>query len=142
MRPNRQTLIAAAGVLIAALASRGQSPPPAAKAAEKPSKDLAALERKLHGEWDSKLDCVGEIAVRADGTFERRHYSPGNNTLAGTWGIRWDALPPTLVLACKTSDDKDAVGRAVEYKLVLLDDGAFSIQYGKETPLRYEKAKK
>ncbi len=55
--------------------------------------------------------------------------------------MRWDALPPTLVLDCKTSTDRDLIGRR-EVKLILLDDAAFSYQYPKSQPVRYERAKR
>src|SRR5207237_963167 len=48
-----------------------------------PGKGLVALERKLVGEWKGEGSCLGDLTLRADGTFERRRYSPGNNTLAG-----------------------------------------------------------
>jgi uncharacterized protein (TIGR03067 family) len=97
---------------------------PADKAKERP----VALERKLHGTWQGP-DCVGELTIRPDGTFARQHYSPGNNTLAGTWQMRWDALPPTLYLTCKTSDDSDNVGKTVEVDVVQLDDAVLAYQF-------------
>src|SRR6476659_5945434 len=78
-----------------------------AQTVDKPKETPVALERKLHGAWIAEGDCVGDLTLRADGTFERQHYSPGNNKLAGTWEVRWKALPPTLVLTCKTSDESD-----------------------------------
>jgi hypothetical protein len=69
------------------------------------------------------------IALRADGTYERIHYGPGNKTVAGTWAVRWDALPPTLVLACKTSDDPESIGKTGNVKLVQLDDEGLGYQY-------------
>src|SRR5688572_25898464 len=78
-----------------------------ARTADKPREPLVALEKKLHGMWESGRDCVGDLTLRADGTFERLHYSPGNNKLTGTWELRWNALPPTLVLTCKDSDERD-----------------------------------
>lgn len=92
-----------------------------AQPAEKPKEARAALERKLHGEWIG-YPCNGDFTIRADGTFERRHYSPGNHKLAGNWEVQWDELPPTLVLACKTSDYPDYVGKTSKVKLIQLDD--------------------
>ncbi len=71
-----------------------------AEAANKPEDGPVALERKLHGQWQGG-PCAGELTLRADGTFEREHYSPGNRKLSGTWAVRWDALPPALALTCK-----------------------------------------
>src|SRR5262245_8162256 len=45
-----------------------------------PDDARAAVEKKLVGEWVKGGACIGDITIRADGTFERRHYSPGNYT--------------------------------------------------------------
>ena len=102
-----------------------------AAAAENPTSDaLAALEKKLHGNWcGGPAPCVGELLFKADGTYERRHYSPANINSGGTWSLRWDALPPTLTLNCKTSDDPDDVNKAFQYKLSRLDDATFAIAH-------------
>ena len=73
------TLIALSLVLIAS------SP-----AADKPQESQGALERKLHGEWKGPA-CGGDWTYKADGTFNVVHYSPGGNTLSGTWEVRWNA---------------------------------------------------
>ena len=67
--------------------------------------ELAALEQKLLGTWWGG-PCVGNYTLHANGTYELRKFSPGNNTLTGTWSLRWDSLPPTLVVTCKNSDFK------------------------------------
>ena len=101
-----------------------------ARTADKPKDPPVALEKKLHGAWEADdMDCVGDLTLRADGTFERQHYSPGNNKLTGTWEVRWNALPPTLVLSCKTSDDPDLVGKTSEVKLTQLDDQTLAYQF-------------
>ena len=87
----------------------------------------ALLERKVHGTWYGG-DCVGELDLKADGSFERRGYSPGNNTLTGTWEIRWNALPPTLKLTCKASNSADHVGQVVETEVVRLDDANLGLR--------------
>ena len=97
--------------------------------------------RKLHGEWKGGA-CMGELTLRADGTFERQHFSPGNNHLTGTWEVLWGALPPTLVLTCKTSDRADLVGKRSEIKLVQLDEEALAYQYPGEQPARYTRVRK
>src|SRR5262245_25215532 len=76
--------------------------------ADPPKPGPVNLERKLHGWWQGPA-CGGEWMVGPDSTFEARHYSPGNNTLTGTWAVRWDALPPTWVLTIKTSDAPDRI---------------------------------
>jgi hypothetical protein len=88
--------------------------------------------------------CVGELTIRADGTFERRHYSMGNNTLTCTWAIRWDALPPPLALTCKASDEPDrhSVGKMAEVKLIELNDRALVYQHPGGGTVRYTRPKK
>jgi hypothetical protein len=92
--------------------------------------ELAALERKLLGTWKGRA-CAGDYTFDRDGTFKLEHFTPGGNTLTGTWSLRWDALPPTLVLTCETSDfrKKDSsreeyefLGKPVELKLVELSN--------------------
>jgi hypothetical protein len=100
----------------------------------------AALVRKLHGEWSSG-PCIGELTLRADGTFERQHYSPGDNTLTGTWEVRWDALPPTLILTCTASDYEGYIGRE-EVKLIRLDDEALVYQHPGGRTIPYERGRK
>jgi hypothetical protein len=107
-----------------------------------PQPDPNALEAKLHGVWKGGA-CVGELTVKADGTFERRHYTPGNNTLSGTWAVRWDALPPTLALTCTASDapDRIKVGETTAVKLVRLDGEALAYQHPGGPPVRYARVK-
>ena len=92
--------------------------------------------------WEAGRDCVGDLTLRADGTFERQHYSPGNNKLTGTWEVRWNALPPTLVLTCKTSNDPDFVGKTWEVKLTQLDDEILAYQFPWGGMHRYKRVKK
>ncbi len=114
-----------------------------ARTADKPKEPLVALEKKLHGAWEADdMVCVGDLTLRADGTFERQHYSPGNNKLTGTWEVRWNALPPTLVLACKTSNDPDFVGKTWEFKLTQLDDETLVCQFPGGGTHRYKRVKK
>ena len=90
----------------------------------------AALEQKLLGTWNGP-PCGGNYTFNTDGTYECRSFTPGGNTLTGTWVLRWDALPPTLVLTCKTSDftKKDStrqeyqyLGRNLELKVLELNE--------------------
>jgi hypothetical protein len=130
----------AALLLVAGLATAFVVPIPVAP--EKSGKDLASLERRLHGTWKGGA-CIGELTLRADGTFERQHYSPGNNRLTGTWEVVWHALPPTLVFTCKTSDapDRIKVGETQEFKLIQLDDETFAYDQGGHRVV-YERVKK
>jgi hypothetical protein len=114
-----------------------------ARADDKPGESLTALERKLHAEWVGRGPCDGRLTLRADGTYERRLYGPSGINSAGTWKVRWDALPPTLVLVCKTSDGPgEDVGRTYEPKLLQLDDAALVYKYPNATPSRYAPKKK
>jgi hypothetical protein len=114
-------------------AAPGKSGSPASQpAAQAKTSDLAALEKKLLRTW-SGPDCGGDFTFNADGTFNVRSFTPGQNTLTGTWSLRWDALPPTLLLTFKTSDfkrtypnepDYKYVGKTVEAKLLELSSDA------------------
>jgi hypothetical protein len=96
-----------------------------ARAQDDAGKCLTALERKLHAEWIGQGPCDGRLTLRADGTYERRRCGPAGINSAGTWKVRWDALPPTLVLICKTSDGPgEDAGTTYEPKLIQLDDVA------------------
>jgi hypothetical protein len=120
-----------AGASATAPAQNVPASQPAAGAAK--GGELATLERKLLGAWKG-ASCAGDYTFRPDGTFECTNFTPGQNTLTGTWSIRWDALPPTLVLTCKTSDFKrkdpsrseyEYLGKALELKLLELNRDTF-----------------
>ena len=81
-------------------------------------KELAALEQKLVGAWKGQNGCAGNFLFRADGTYEVERYGPGGDEFAGTWKVRWDALPPTLVLTCKTP----GIPELGKLKIIQLDD--------------------
>jgi uncharacterized protein (TIGR03067 family) len=91
------------------------------QSADQPKVPPAPLERKLVGGWEGG-PCEGDWIYRPDGTFQASRYSPAGSRLAGTWAVRWDAVPPTLVRTCKTSDDPRLVGKTWDVKLVKLDD--------------------
>jgi len=108
---------------------------------EEPSAALVALETLLHGNWDG-LGCDGEMTFRADGTYEARHVGPSGWNSSGTWDVRWDALPPTLVLARKTSDAPGYSGTTLEVKIVELDKARLVFGFGEnKRRARYERAK-
>jgi hypothetical protein len=121
-------------VLLAATASAGGVPKPLA-----PVKDLGVLEQKLIGTWKGQGGCTGVIDFNSDGTFEWRHYGPGDATRTGKWTIRWDALPPTLVLTLKSSKIKEEEGKDLELKITTLDDSSLSFRSLAE--LRYLRKK-
>src|SRR6185503_14146241 len=108
----------AVSTLVALSVAGSAAPDRAAKGRE----ELAALEAKLHGEWAGAGPCDGGLKFRADGSYERTHQGPAGVTSSGAWKVRWDALPPTLILTCRESDDPEAVGKTAEVKLVELTD--------------------
>ena len=89
--------------------------------AEKPENAPVSLEKKLHGEWKGG-PCMGDWTFVADSTFALKNYSPGGDSFTGVWQVRWDALPPTLILTFKTSDAPEhfKVGQTWEVKLIQL----------------------
>ncbi len=98
---------------------------------------LAALEKKLLGAWHGG-PCEGNYTFKDDGTFTLDSFTPGGNILTGTWSIRWDQLPPTLVVTCNTSDFKkrdpkrneyEYLGKPRELKLMELTSDQFVYQY-------------
>ena len=97
--------------------------------AEPPGKELAALERKMLGTWKGQTTCDGRLVFRADGTYELAEYGPASDDSKGTWKVRWDSLPATLVLTCKTSEIPDEIGKTNEVKLIILDDKSLAIEY-------------
>jgi hypothetical protein len=99
--------------------------------------ELAALEQKLLGTWRGR-PCDGDYTFNPDGTFELKNFTPGGNTVTGAWSLRWDALPPTLVLMCKTSDFRkkdpgrpewEHLGKALELKLLELNSDALVYRF-------------
>lgn len=142
-----------AGKIKAQASTTAQAPDVAATQPAGPGRgdELAALERKLLGTWTGGA-CVGNYTFDADGTFDLKYYTPGNNTLTGTWSLRWDALPPTLVLTCKTSDFKkkdptrpeyEYLGKALELKLLELDSDTLVYRFPNDKhEMRYERPEK
>jgi len=56
--------------------------------------------------------------------------------------MRWNALPPTLVITCKSSDFSGYVGTVWEVKVIQLDDAILSHQRAGGSPARYDRVKK
>lgn len=111
--------------------------------AGKPESTPAALEKKLEGTWKGQSPCQGNLTLRADGTFENAKVGPGNVNLAGTWEVLWDALPPTLLMTCNTSDDPALVGTKDVVKLIKLDDKELVVSYpSRDSKRQYLRVKK
>jgi uncharacterized protein (TIGR03067 family) len=98
----------------------------------------AAPEKLLHGEWKGG-PCCGDWTFQPDGSYDLRHYTPGRNHLTGTWKLQWDALPPKLVLTCKTTDDAERlpVGLTWEVKVLQLDKTNLVYQHPGSSPLTW-----
>jgi hypothetical protein len=138
--------ISAAPVTAGKLEARASSAAPARNvpasqpAGQGKGGELAALEQKLLGSWQG-ADREGNYTFNPDGTFQLQRFTPGNNTLTGTWSLRWDALPPTLVVTCKTSDFKkndptgpewEYLGKPLELKLLELNSDVLVYRFPNE----------
>ena len=101
-----------------------------------------AVEQKLHGAWKGAGPCDGSLQIGLDGTFERRNYGPAGITITGTWKVRWDALPPTLVMTGKESDDADEIAKNWEMKVIELDDTTLAYRWSDSTKvIRFARVK-
>lgn len=124
-------------LLIGWVHSVGAEPP-----AKGPGKEVAALEKKLLGDWEGYEGCSGDYVFRADGTYKLTGFGPGGDASAGTWKVRWDALPPTLVLTCKESAFDEDIGKDTKLKLLELNDAILTLEYEHKTVLHYAHPKK
>ena len=134
----KMVIVPAAAVLLVGLAHVVLAEPPG----KERGKELAALEQKMLGAWKGQTGCAGNFLFRADGTYELTEYGPGPYDSAGTWKVRWDALPPTLVLTCKTSEIPDEVSKTTEVKLIRLDDESLAVKHANPDVDRYARVKK
>src|SRR5262245_14852754 len=133
----KRIIVPAAAVLLVGLTWGVFAEPPGKVPEKERANEPAALEKKLLGAWEGRAGCAGNFLFRADGSYELTGYGPAGHDLAGTWKVRWDALPPTLVLTCKTSEVEDEVGKTTEVKLVRLDDDNLAVQHANETAVPY-----
>ena len=122
--------ISTAAVLLVSLAQVVLGGPPG----KERGKELAALEQKLVGAWKGQNGCAGNFLFRADGTYELKGYGPGGDNFAGTWKVRWDALPPTLVLTGKGPLFPEELG---ELRIIRLDDARLEARYSIDGVHRY-----
>ncbi len=124
----KMDVVPAAAVLLVGLAHVVWAEPPG----KERGKELAALEQKMLGAWKGQTTCDGRLVFRADGTYELTAYGPANDDSKGTWKVRWDSLPPTLVLTCRTSEVPNEVGKTTEVKLIKLDDKGLAVEYANQ----------
>lgn len=108
--------------------AHGQSPPIAAVRGA--GDELSPIELKLLGAWQGGA-CIGNYTFNSDRSFVLDAFTPGGNTITGSWHTRWDSLPPTLALKCETSDFRTKapnrpeyryLGKTLELKLLELND--------------------
>src|SRR5262249_35953245 len=91
--------------------------------------ELAAAGPKVGGTGEGQGGCDGRLVFQANGTYELSDYGPGGCNSKGTWKVRWDTLPATLTLTCKTSDVQEDVGKTTEVTLIKLDDTTLAIEH-------------
>jgi hypothetical protein len=129
-------------VSLAAILMIGLVPVSFAEVPDKePSKPLAALEQKMLGAWMGQTGCAGNHRFRADGTYQLTGYGPAPYDSAGTWRVRCDTRPATLILTCRTSEIPEEVGTTTEMKLIQLDADTLAIQRAKQDVERYARVK-
>jgi hypothetical protein len=102
----------------------------------------AAPGQKILGAWKGQTGCAGSFLFRANGTYELTGYGPAPYDSAGTWKVRGDALPATLVLTCKSSEVPEEAGKTTEVKLIRLDDETLAVQRGDQPAERYARVKR
>jgi hypothetical protein len=143
--PTNKGRPAAAAVMVAVLAAFAADPPPE-KGTPKavPDKRIAALETKLHGTWIGRGMFASLLTFKADGTFERSATIKGTEG-EGTWELRWDALPPTLVMKFSKSVVEGEASKTQELKVTGLDDGSLRFEAPDSLPhqsIGYRRVKK
>jgi hypothetical protein len=104
-------------------------------------KGRAALEQKLLGVWQGRIGCDGRLVIRADGTYALTEFGPGSDDSAGTWKLRRDTRPATLVLTC-TSEDPNEPAKRQKVRLIKLDDRSLAIRYTSRYVGHYTRVKK
>jgi hypothetical protein len=131
-----RVLVPIAAALMSGLAPTGSAGPPDDRPA-----NTADLQRLLPGTWSGDSPCSGTFLFRANGTYELTGHGPGLTDSSGTWRLRGTALPATLVLTCKASDDPDEVGQLTAVVVVRLDDGTLAVRRPDKTVHRHARVK-
>ncbi len=124
----KMVIVPAAAVLLVGLTQVVWAEPPGKERGQ----ELAALERKMVGAWKGQTTCDGRLVFRSDGTYELTEYGPASDASQGTWVVRWDSLPATVALTCKTSEIPNEVGKTTKVKLIKLDDKSLAIEYANQ----------
>jgi hypothetical protein len=105
---------------------------------------MAAMDRRLPGVWRGTGPCDGQLTVRAEGTYERAHYSPGDNHVSGRWTVKRDGGRPVLVMTCDAADNADdvgGIGSISEVEIVRVDADVLEYRAaGQQSATRYERA--
>ena len=100
----------------------------------------SAVKRDARGVWRGMGPCDGRLIIRADGTFERIHYSPGDNHLSGSWTVASDGERHVLSLTCDASDDAGKMGVTTELEIVRLDAAVLEYRAaGQQNRARYKR---
>ena len=135
-----KVIFAAAAMLALSLAQGVFAEPPE----KEREKEFVTLQQKLLGMWEGQGGCNGRLTIREDGRFDLTGYGPGNSSRTGTWKVRWDALPPTLVFTYKNSGKPDEASKIMEVKLIKLDDKNLTIEYANKNSLsgKYNRVQK
>jgi hypothetical protein len=134
----KTVLVPAAAVLSVVLAPVVSAAP----VGKERGKDLSPQEQKLVGSWKGQTPCGGNFVFRADGTYELTKYGPAGDDSAGTWKVRSDDPPHTLVLTCTKSEIEDEIGQTTELKLVTLNDENLVVKGEAADANRYARVKK
>jgi hypothetical protein len=108
---------------------------------EEQGKLLTGIEQKLLGAWTGQTGCAGSFLFRVDGTYELTGYGPAPYDSAGTWKVRCDARPATLVLTCRESEAPEEVGKTTDVEIVQFDGGQLAIKRANQEAERYARVK-
>lgn len=130
IRSLKVIAVAAACMIASILAAIGRADAP----------PVPPMQTQLHGQWRGAA-CEGTLIVRADGSFERRSYSPGGHTLKGTWQIAWQPLPPKLTLTCREATSQHFVGWVQTMELIEVDERILAFRTSAEGDRREYKRK-
>ena len=133
-----RVIVAAAAVFFIGLARAA----PAETSGDERGNEVGATDQKLLGTWKGQTGCDGRLVLRSDGTYTLTGFGPGHYDCAGTWKVRRNAAPATLVLTCTASGLPDVVGKTTEVKLIQLDDKSLAVKRASPEVDRFARVKK